>query len=55
MDSSVNSFLIAQHIKDRIAEADAERTARELRPAPAPRPARRRRLRLRLRRGRVAV
>jgi len=55
MDSSVNSLMIAQHVKDRMAEATAERTARELRPTPAPQPARRRRLRLRLRRRRVAV
>jgi len=52
MDSSVNSLLIAQHIKDRMAEAGAERTARELRPTRTPRPVR---LRLRLRRRRVAV
>jgi hypothetical protein len=53
MDSSVNSILIAQHIKDRIAKATSERSARELRPAPTPRPTRR--LRLRRLRRRVAV
>ena len=53
MDSSVNSILIAQHIKDRIAEATSERSARELRPAPTPRPVRR--LRLRRLRRRIAV
>jgi hypothetical protein len=55
MDSSVNALMIAQHMKDRMAEAGVERTARELRPTPPSRPARRRRLRLRLRRRRVAV
>jgi len=53
MDSSIHSILIAQHVKDRIAEATSERSARELRPAPAPRPVRR--LRLRRLRRRVAV
>ena len=53
MNSSVNSFVIAQYIKDRIAEAGAERSARELRPAPTPRPMRR--LAIRRLRRRIAV
>jgi len=55
MDSSIHAHVISQHIKDRVAFADKERAARELRPTAARPPARRLRLRLRLRRRRIAV
>ena len=42
MDSTLHSHIVGLHIQDRIAEASAERLAREVRAAREPRPARRR-------------
>ena len=42
MDSTIHSHIVGLHIQDRIAEASAERLAREVRAAREPRPARRR-------------